>query len=194
MWPESNRRKTNQKKRKMNKNQNQRRPTPMQMQTNIVMASGPHDFFCLTSPFAICHYAICGRFLQHNPQLWSARKLWKQFEANWVHKSPCHHRPFLGMDRLDGLSNKACSLFVSGPAFWGLINPEWSLCNKGRRQSPVNLEPQRLLFDPNLRPMHIDKHRVSPKCPLGNENEHLRLYYICFSRIICIPLHCIVLI
>ena len=49
----------------------------------------------------------------------------------------------------------------SGPAFWGLINPEWSLCNKGRRQSPVNLEPQRLLFDPNLRPLHIDKHRVS---------------------------------
>lgn len=50
---------------------------------------------------------------------------------------------------------------VPGPAFWGLINPEWSLCNKGRRQSPVNLEPQRLLYDPNLRPLHIDKHRVS---------------------------------
>lgn len=49
----------------------------------------------------------------------------------------------------------------TGPAFWGLINPEWSLCNKGRRQSPVNLEPQRLLFDPNLRPLHMDKHRVS---------------------------------
>uniref|UniRef100_A0A182W688 Alpha-carbonic anhydrase domain-containing protein n=1 Tax=Anopheles minimus TaxID=112268 RepID=A0A182W688_9DIPT len=48
-----------------------------------------------------------------------------------------------------------------GPAFWGLINPEWSLCNKGRRQSPVNLEPQRLLFDPNLRILHIDKHRIS---------------------------------
>ncbi|XP_052873571.1 carbonic anhydrase-related protein 10 [Anopheles cruzii] len=50
---------------------------------------------------------------------------------------------------------------ISGPAFWGLINPEWSLCNKGRRQSPVNLEPQRLLFDPNLRTLHIDKHRIS---------------------------------
>lgn len=51
-------------------------------------------------------------------------------------------------------------LFFLGPAFWGLINPEWSLCNKGRRQSPVNLEPNKLLFDPNLRPLHIDKHRV----------------------------------
>lgn len=53
------------------------------------------------------------------------------------------------------------SEFLAGPAFWGLINPEWSLCNKGRRQSPVNLEPNKLLFDPNLRFLHIDKHRVS---------------------------------
>ncbi|XP_011307859.1 carbonic anhydrase-related protein 10 [Fopius arisanus] len=50
---------------------------------------------------------------------------------------------------------------ISGPAFWGLINPEWSLCNKGRRQSPVNLEPQRLLYDRNLQPLQLDKHRVS---------------------------------
>lgn len=50
---------------------------------------------------------------------------------------------------------------ISGPAFWGLINPEWSLCNKGRRQSPVNLEPAKLLFDPNLRSLHIDKHRIN---------------------------------
>ncbi|KAM8718697.1 hypothetical protein ACLKA7_001416 [Drosophila subpalustris] len=57
---------------------------------------------------------------------------------------------------------------ISGPAFWGLINPEWSLCNKGRRQSPVNLEPQRLLFDPNLRPMHIDKHRQPYLVGIGN--------------------------
>ncbi|XP_044003034.1 carbonic anhydrase-related protein 10-like [Aphidius gifuensis] len=49
---------------------------------------------------------------------------------------------------------------ISGPAFWGLINPEWSLCNKGRRQSPVNLEPKRLLYDRNLQPLHVDKHRV----------------------------------
>lgn len=52
------------------------------------------------------------------------------------------------------------AVLFAGPAFWGLINPEWSLCNKGRRQSPVNLEPNKLLFDPNLRPLHIDKHRV----------------------------------
>ncbi|XP_043275511.1 carbonic anhydrase-related protein 10 isoform X2 [Venturia canescens] len=49
---------------------------------------------------------------------------------------------------------------ISGPAFWGLINPDWSLCNKGRRQSPVNLEPKTLLFDPNLQPLQLDKHKV----------------------------------
>ncbi|XP_047741677.1 uncharacterized protein LOC125179591 [Hyalella azteca] len=50
---------------------------------------------------------------------------------------------------------------ISGPNFWGLINPEWSLCTQGRRQSPVNIDPTLLLFDPNLRPLHIDKHGVS---------------------------------
>ncbi|XP_066155746.1 carbonic anhydrase-related protein 10-like [Euwallacea fornicatus] len=50
---------------------------------------------------------------------------------------------------------------ISGPAFWGLINPEWSLCNKGRRQSPINLQAEKLLFDPNLRILFIDKHRIS---------------------------------
>ncbi|EGI59131.1 Putative carbonic anhydrase-like protein 2 [Acromyrmex echinatior] len=46
------------------------------------------------------------------------------------------------------------------PSFWGLINPQWSLCTKGRRQSPINIEPDKLLFDRHLRPVHVDKHRV----------------------------------
>lgn len=49
-----------------------------------------------------------------------------------------------------------------GPAFWGLINPQWNMCSKGRRQSPIDIEPDKLLFDPYLRPLHIDKHKVSP--------------------------------
>ncbi|KAI8440877.1 hypothetical protein MSG28_009179 [Choristoneura fumiferana] len=48
-----------------------------------------------------------------------------------------------------------------GPGFWGLINPQWSMCNKGRRQSPVNIEPEKLLFDPWLRDIQFDKHKVS---------------------------------
>ncbi len=31
---------------------------------------------------------------------------------------------------------------ISGPSFWGLINPDWSLCNGGMRQSPVNIKFQ----------------------------------------------------
>ncbi|XP_034240166.1 carbonic anhydrase-related protein 10-like, partial [Thrips palmi] len=50
---------------------------------------------------------------------------------------------------------------ISGPAFWGLINPEWSLCNKGHRQSPVDLEPDKLLFDPSLRNVRVNAHRVN---------------------------------
>ncbi|OXU27952.1 hypothetical protein TSAR_008520 [Trichomalopsis sarcophagae] len=52
-------------------------------------------------------------------------------------------------------------LATTGPSFWGLINPQWSLCSKGRRQSPINIEPDKLLFDPHLRPVHVDKHKVS---------------------------------
>ncbi|KAG8286014.1 hypothetical protein J6590_069865 [Homalodisca vitripennis] len=47
------------------------------------------------------------------------------------------------------------------PEYWGRINPDWSLCNKGRRQSPINVEPHKLLFDPHLRHIEIDKHKIS---------------------------------
>ncbi|XP_012169084.1 carbonic anhydrase-related protein 10 isoform X2 [Bombus affinis] len=50
---------------------------------------------------------------------------------------------------------------ISGPSFWGLINPQWYLCSKGRRQSPINIEPDKLLFDRHLRPVSVDKHKVS---------------------------------
>ncbi|XP_076292035.1 carbonic anhydrase-related protein A isoform X3 [Lasioglossum baleicum] len=50
---------------------------------------------------------------------------------------------------------------ISGTSFWGLINPEWSLCSKGRRQSPINIQPDKLLFDRHLRPVSVDKHKIS---------------------------------
>jgi len=53
-------------------------------------------------------------------------------------------------------------LIVAGPSFWGLINPQWNMCNKGRRQSPIDVVPDKLLFDPYLRTLHIDKHKVRP--------------------------------
>ncbi|XP_076318790.1 carbonic anhydrase-related protein 10-like [Tachypleus tridentatus] len=50
---------------------------------------------------------------------------------------------------------------ISGPSFWGLLNPEWSLCNKGRHQSPIDIDPTVLLFDPYLRLIQVDKLRIS---------------------------------
>ena len=34
------------------------------------------------------------------------------------------------------------------------------MCSTGRRQSPINIEPQNLLFDPHLQPLQVGKHRV----------------------------------
>jgi len=51
--------------------------------------------------------------------------------------------------------------YVAGPEFWGLVNPEWSLCSKGKRQSPINIDPKQLLYDPHLKHVRLDKHRVS---------------------------------
>ncbi|XP_055334793.1 carbonic anhydrase-related protein 10-like isoform X2 [Paramacrobiotus metropolitanus] len=50
---------------------------------------------------------------------------------------------------------------ISGSEFWGLYNPEWEICSKGRYQSPVDIDPKKLLYDPNLPLLHIDKHRIS---------------------------------
>ncbi|OQR78173.1 carbonic anhydrase-related protein 10-like [Tropilaelaps mercedesae] len=50
---------------------------------------------------------------------------------------------------------------ISGPEFWGRLNPGlWGLCSTGRRQSPINIEPQRLLFDPQLLDLQVGKAHV----------------------------------
>ncbi|XP_064116337.1 carbonic anhydrase-related protein 10-like [Macrobrachium nipponense] len=49
---------------------------------------------------------------------------------------------------------------ISGPEFWGVINPAWAMCSQGRRQSPINLDPRTLLHDPNLTSVSFDKNSV----------------------------------
>ncbi|CAH1776302.1 unnamed protein product [Owenia fusiformis] len=49
---------------------------------------------------------------------------------------------------------------ISGPEFWGLLNLEWTICTKGKRQSPVNIEPKRLVYDPYMKNIHIDQAHV----------------------------------
>ena len=36
---------------------------------------------------------------------------------------------------------------ISGPSYWGVINPAWTMCNKGRQQSPVDISPGHLVYD-----------------------------------------------
>ena len=31
---------------------------------------------------------------------------------------------------------------ISGPSYWGVINPAWTICNKGYFQSPINIDPR----------------------------------------------------
>ncbi|KAH9509948.1 Carbonic anhydrase- protein 10 [Bulinus truncatus] len=50
---------------------------------------------------------------------------------------------------------------ISGPDYWGLLNQDWSLCSRGQHQSPVDINPRNLVFDPNLRPVRLDAHRVN---------------------------------
>jgi len=52
---------------------------------------------------------------------------------------------------------------ISGPAYWGLINPAWTMCNKGRAQSPVNIDPGSITFDGTLTQLHADKHQQTAK-------------------------------
>ncbi|XP_064610049.1 carbonic anhydrase-related protein 10-like isoform X2 [Liolophura sinensis] len=50
---------------------------------------------------------------------------------------------------------------ISGPDYWGLLNSEWRLCSKGKYQSPVNINPKVLVFDPSLAPVQVDRKKVS---------------------------------
>lgn len=39
---------------------------------------------------------------------------------------------------------------ISGPSYWGVINPAWTMCNRGRQQSPINVDPDLLVYDEGL--------------------------------------------
>jgi len=59
---------------------------------------------------------------------------------------------------------------ISGPDYWDL-NPEWFFCLKGKLQSPIDLDPDTLHYDPNLDHVRIDKQTVSGK--IANTGQSL---------------------
>lgn len=49
-----------------------------------------------------------------------------------------------------------CVYILLVPSFWGLVNTAWNLCAIGKRQSPVNIETSRMIFDPFLNPLRLN--------------------------------------
>ncbi|ESO07159.1 hypothetical protein HELRODRAFT_76315, partial [Helobdella robusta] len=61
---------------------------------------------------------------------------------------------------------------ISGPQYWSLVNNDWLLCAKGKRQSPINIDPRELLYDPNLDKVKVDNHTMNGF--LMNTGQHLK--------------------
>lgn len=49
---------------------------------------------------------------------------------------------------------------ILGPDFWGLVSKHWKLCASGQMQSPINIDPNTLLFDGNLPSIHLESIQV----------------------------------
>ena len=71
---------------------------------------------------------------------------------------------------------------VAGPEYWGRLNPEWGLCNKGRRQSPINVDPNKLLFDPFLPALDINKETVRLYFSVSTDVSILKIYTFFFNK------------
>ncbi|KAL5014534.1 hypothetical protein ScPMuIL_008804 [Solemya velum] len=50
---------------------------------------------------------------------------------------------------------------ISGPTYWGVMNRAWSLCSRGRFQSPIDIHPNSLLFDPMLTSIMFPSHKAN---------------------------------
>ncbi|XP_052283286.1 putative carbonic anhydrase-like protein 2 [Dreissena polymorpha] len=47
-----------------------------------------------------------------------------------------------------------------GPTRWG-DNEDWTICKSGKHQSPINIEPHKILFDPHLQPLQLEATAIS---------------------------------
>ncbi|CAB3402754.1 unnamed protein product [Caenorhabditis bovis] len=67
-----------------------------------------------------------------------------------------------------------------GPDFWGLVEKDWWMCKKGRLQSPIDIQPNRLLFDSAIKPVRLDKLPVLSE--LVNTGQMIRVRIGYFHR------------
>lgn len=75
------------------------------------------------------------------------------FEVNGVRITP---EKSAAVQMLPWLMTACIYPCVVGPDFWGLVNRDWRMCTAGQMQSPVNIDPAQLLFDPHLGRISID--------------------------------------
>lgn len=45
---------------------------------------------------------------------------------------------------------------ISGHGYWGVLNPNWQMCQRGKKQSPIDIKPENLVYDPSLEPLVVD--------------------------------------
>ena len=69
--------------------------------------------------------------------------------------------------------------FFAGPSYWGLLNPEWRMCSEGKQQSPIDIQPKYMLFDPNLKHVVVNKIKVSDfnRTLKSSEDDKITRFY-----------------
>ncbi|KAI3385066.1 hypothetical protein SNEBB_005714 [Seison nebaliae] len=59
---------------------------------------------------------------------------------------------------------------IDGPSYWGTINPsEWRLCSEGKRQSPINIDANSVIYD-----RHLSQLKFSYSQNNGNVSINIR--------------------
>ena len=51
----------------------------------------------------------------------------------------------------------------TGPAKWGELSPEFSMCGQGKNQSPINIDPKKNVIDAKQPPIHFDYTMLIPE-------------------------------
>ncbi|XP_032341525.1 carbonic anhydrase-related protein 11 isoform X1 [Camelus ferus] len=130
----------------------------------------------LSAPGALVLWAALGAAAHigpaPDPEDWWSYK--DNLQGNFV-PGPRSPSPFLPASG-DPASERSGTLYMcisSRPPFWGLVNAAWSLCAVGKRQSPVDVELKRVLYDPFLPPLRLSTGGEKLRGTLYNTGRHV---------------------